>query len=229
MFVRCIGTGSNGNSYALYSDNGKILLLDLGLSKKEILRSINFKVKDISAAVVTHGHHDHDLSVEDFKRMGIPIWQPYLDGTKSQYHQFGDFYVQSFEVPHDNVPCVGYFIKANGHKILYATDFEYISQSFKKVGLNHMLIECNHMKELVENDSVNRSHVLRGHSELQTVVEFVEHNKTNALRTVLLCHLSRENADPVEMVEEVQKIAGNGVNVVVASGNLEIEISKYPF
>lgn len=229
MFVRCIGTGSNGNSYALYSDNGKILLLDLGLPKKEILRSINFRVKDISAAVVTHGHHDHDLSVEDFKRMGIPVWQPYLDGTKSQHHQFGDFYVQSFEVPHDNVPCMGYFIKADGQKILYATDFEYISHSFKKLGINHMLIECNHMKELVENDSVNRSHVLRGHSELQTVVEFVKHNKTNAMRTVLMCHLSRENADPGKMAEEVQKVAGNGVKCACVTAGNDYELGLYPF
>lgn len=229
MFVRCIGTGSSGNSYALYNDNGKILLLDLGLSKKEILKAIDFRVSDISAAVVTHGHHDHDLSAEDFKRMGIPVWQPYLDGTKSQYHHFGDLYVQSFEVPHDNVPCVGYFIKADGQKILYATDFEYISQSFKKVELNHILIECNHIKDLVESDSANRSHVLRGHSELHTVVEFVKHNKTNALRTVMLCHLSRENADPDKMVEEVQMVAGNDVKCACVVAGNDYELGLYPF
>ena len=56
MFVRCIGSGSSGNSYALYDNSGKILLLDLGMPRKEILKAIDFKVSDVVGAVVSHGH-----------------------------------------------------------------------------------------------------------------------------------------------------------------------------
>lgn len=36
MFIRCIGSGSSGNSYALVDNDSKILLLDLGMTVKEI-------------------------------------------------------------------------------------------------------------------------------------------------------------------------------------------------
>lgn len=56
MFVRCIGTGSSGNSYALYDDSGKILLLDLGMNVREIKKAIDFRVSDVVGCVVSHEH-----------------------------------------------------------------------------------------------------------------------------------------------------------------------------
>lgn len=56
MFVRCIGTGSKGNSYALYDNDGKILLLDLGLPRKEIFKVIDYRVSDVVGCVLSHGH-----------------------------------------------------------------------------------------------------------------------------------------------------------------------------
>lgn len=56
MFVRCIGTGSSGNSYALYDNSGKILLLDLGVKEKDIKKAIDYRISDVVGAVVTHEH-----------------------------------------------------------------------------------------------------------------------------------------------------------------------------
>ena len=52
---RTISTGSKGNSYALMHGN-EILLLDLGVSKKIITRAIDYRVSNISACLITHGH-----------------------------------------------------------------------------------------------------------------------------------------------------------------------------
>lgn len=56
MFVRCIGSGSKGNSYALYDNDNKILLLDLGMPEKEILKAIDYRVSDVVSCVVSHEH-----------------------------------------------------------------------------------------------------------------------------------------------------------------------------
>ncbi len=56
MFVRCIGSGSKGNSYALIDNDGKILLLDLGLTRREILKSISYRISDVVGCVVSHEH-----------------------------------------------------------------------------------------------------------------------------------------------------------------------------
>ena len=56
MFIRCIGSGSSGNSYALYDDNNKILLLDLGLPRKEIMKAIDFRISDVVGCLISHEH-----------------------------------------------------------------------------------------------------------------------------------------------------------------------------
>ena len=55
VLLRNIATGSSGNAYALINDN-EILLLDLGVSTKEIKKSIDFRVSDIVGCVVSHKH-----------------------------------------------------------------------------------------------------------------------------------------------------------------------------
>lgn len=56
MFVRCIGSGSSGNSYALFDNEGKILLLDLGLTRREIVKGIGYRISDVVGCVVSHEH-----------------------------------------------------------------------------------------------------------------------------------------------------------------------------
>lgn len=222
--IRCVGSGSSGNSYALIDNDNKILLLDLGLPAKEIKRAIDFRISDVVGAVVTHHHKDHSLAVADFEKMGIPVWQPYLDENKMQRRYFGGFMVRSFDVPHDNEPCVGYLIECPNHdRLLYATDCEYIRYSFKKMNLSHILIECNYQQELVDRDLPNYEHKIRGHCSLDTCKEFIKVNSTDSLQTVILCHLGQETTEPMECVADIQKIVP-WANVCVAEKGLEVEL-----
>ena len=226
MTLKCIGSGSSGNCYALIDDNNKILLLDLGLPAKEIKRAIDFRISDVVGAVVTHHHKDHSLAVDDFKKMGFDVWQPYLDENKIQRRYFGCFMVRSFDVPHDNEPCVGYLIECPNHdRLLYATDCEYIRYSFKKMNLNHILIECNYQQELVDRDLPQYTHKIRGHCSLSTCKEFIKVNATDSLQTVILCHLGQETTEPEECAAEIQKIVP-WANVCVAERGLEVELRK---
>ena len=167
---------------------------------------------------------DHSKSVADFEKMGIPVWEPFLDENKVQRRYFGGFMVRSFDVPHDNEPCVGYLIECPNHdRLLYATDCEYIRYSFKKMNLNHILIECNYQQELVNRDLPQYTHKIRGHCSLSTCKEFIKVNATDSLQTVILCHLGRETAEPEECISEIQSIVP-GANVCVAERGLEVEL-----
>lgn len=222
MNLKCLGSGSSGNCYLLEHEN-EILILDCGLSIKDIKIGLNFDLSKVVGCVVTHAHHDHDKSADDLKNMGIRVWQPYIDENKVQRRYFGGFMVRSFDVPHDNEPCCGFLIGcSNGENILYATDFEYIKYSFKKMKIHHLLIESNYQNKYVERSADNRNHVLRGHSELGTTLGIIEDNK-DSLKTIILCHLSRNNANPIEMVDEVKKVVKSSVYVDYARKGLEIE------
>lgn len=150
-----------------------------------------------------------------------------------------EWIVTPFYLPHTTrdkdtgalIPCpnFGYLIQSGDEKLLYMTDWEYCSYVFKNQRINYMVLECNHMDNLMDSNSANYIHALKGHSSLSVVKSFVEVNKTPDLRNVILCHLSSENADPDRMKSEIQQVAGKWVQVEVAHAGLEVELSKYPF
>jgi hypothetical protein len=56
----------------------------------------------------------------------------------------------------------------------------------------------------------------------------VKDNVSNALRNVIVCHLSTSNADKEEILAEVKKVAGNA-NVYIAERGLTVDLSEVPF
>lgn len=230
MKLRCIATGSTGNTYALISDTGEILLLDLGVSEKTIKKGIDWKISNVVGAVISHGHKDHSLSVEDFKSMGIPILAPYLgDSCKSM--NMGGFTVKPFalttidgnwthtDANGEPCPIFGFLIthKEMG-RMLYITDTNLIKWRFKDI--NHILLGVNYDKDLVDTDNPKANHVFRGHLSIDTACDFVKANYSDSLQNVIMCHLSSENADSDSFIEKMKKVAC-GANVDVAERNKE--------
>lgn len=236
MLLRTIATGSSGNAYALINGN-EILLLDLGISAKEIKKAIDFKISDVVGCIVSHEHLDHSRSVKDFEKMGIPVYKPYeskdpmnLKGWNGTIQAF-DLTDKDGRFMHTNAdgskcPCYGFLIThPDLGRMLYITDTELVKWRFKDI--NHILISCNYQKKYIDDENLaKRNHVFRGHMELETVKEFIKANNSNALQNVTLCHLSSENADPEECKAEVEKVAGKGINVFVARKGLEVELGE---
>lgn len=230
MILKCLGSSSSGNCYLL-CHNDEVLILDAGIPIKYIKRALNWKLGGIQGVLCTHGHLDHSKAVKDFENMGIPVFKPFDETIDCPLKiRFGSFVVQAFKVPHDGVPCYGFYITVDGHRILYATDFEYLPCSFKNVRLTDMIVECNHQKELIDKGQAKYTHQIKGHCSLDTLIEkVIKENMTNALRTVILCHLSGDSCNAEECLTEVQNVVGEGVSVFVARKGLEVELSKYPF
>ena len=170
---------------------------------------------------------DHSKSVDDFKRYGISVFEPYKDGKFERKKSFGRFEIYPFELVHD-VPCFGFYIRhTDMGSFVYLSDTEYCKYRFPRV--NHILVEANYDKRIIDSSHPAKEHILRGHLELQTTKDFISANKTPDLRNIILCHLSSENADPETMQKEVQSVAGKWVNVEIAEKGKIFELSRFPF
>lgn len=164
--------------------------------------------------------------------MRIPVFAPYiyLDMTEADNKskiatKFGNFEIWAFQVPHDGTRNCGFLIHVDGEKILYLTDLEYCPYSFKNEKINHMLVECNYIKDMIDETLPNYCHKVKGHCELETTKGIVATNNSNSLRTVILCHMGAETCDNDRIVKEVKEIAPQA-NVMCAGKNLEIELRK---
>lgn len=233
MLLRTIATGSSGNSYVLISNTGEILLFDLGVSEKTIKKGIDWKISNVVGVVISHGHKDHSLSVEDFKSMGIQILAPYL-GDSCKPMKMGGFTVKPFDLTtidgswtHTDAngepcPIYGFMIEhPEIGRMLYITDCEFVKWRFKNV--NHILLGVNYDQELLSGDEAKKNHVVRGHMSIDTSCDFVKANASDQLQNVIMCHLSKENADSDSFIEKMKKAVPN-VNVCVAEPGMELEL-----
>lgn len=240
MTLKCIGSGSSGNSYALIDNDNKILLLDLGLPAKEIKRAIDFRISDVVGAVVTHHHKDHSLAVADFEKMGIPVFTPYKSLEPMDFNCWQGT-IQAIDLTdlngkwmHTNAdgsecPCYGFLIThPDMGRLLYITDTELIKWKFRDI--NHILLGVNYDKDLIDNENQSkRNHVYRGHLSIDTACEFVKCN-SDSLETVVMCHLSDSNSDVDSFIGKMKKVVP-WANVCIAERGLEVELkdNKCPF
>lgn len=242
MKLKCIATGSSGNCYTLTSNIGETLILDCGIPIKEIKKGLNWNIMGIQGAVCTHCHSDHSLSLSELRNIGIDVFHPSVDQNVGVVN-FGSFRVQSFDLTtldgrwtHTNAdgsecPCCGFLIthKEMG-RMLYITDTNLIKWRFKNI--NHILLGVNYDKDLIDNeDSAKVNHVYRGHMSIDTACNFVKANNSKDLQNVIMCHLSKNNADKDLFIEKMQKVAPQA-NVYVARKGLEVELrraDKCPF
>lgn len=230
MILKTIATGSSGNCHALIADTGEILLLDLGENEKKIKKGIGWRISDVVGAIVTHKHADHSKSVNEFERMGIPVFKPYENGSDICLKNISGFKVQSFDLTTidgrwahtdaDGEPCscYGFLIE---HKemgrMLYITDTAFVKWRFKNI--NHILLGVNYDKDMIYPDNEGKkNHIFGGHMEIDTACEFVKANNSDSLHNVIMCHLSADNADSDKFIERMKEVCPTA-NVYVAGRN----------
>lgn len=228
MILHCLSSGSSGNCYLLETEN-ETLILDCGIDIQKIKKGLNWDISRIAGVCVTHSHNDHSKSVKNFEDMGIDVWKPYCERNLTDHMKFGGFSVRCFPLPHNGTPNYGYYIKCAGQKILYLTDFEYCPYVFKKQEVNHILVEANHSKELLDREKANYEHSIRGHADIDTTCKFLDINKTKHLRNVILVHLSSECGDEILFKEQVEKVVDCPVYIAKAGLEIELKESNCPF
>lgn len=240
MFLRTIGTGSSGNCHLLTASNGETLILDCGVPISEIKKGLDWNIKNVVGCIVTHRHGDHSKSVYDLRKIGIKVATPYLSNDEYSlvrlYFDHTRFRVIAFELTtkdgkwtHTNAdgsecPCYGYVIShPEMGKLLYVTDTEFVKWRFDD--LNHILLGVDYDKNMVDmNNPAKASHVIRGHMSIDTACKFVKANYSpDDVKNVIMCHLSEENADKDNFIEQMKKVAIQS-NVDVAEPCKEWEL-----
>lgn len=228
MKFKCLSSGSSGNCYIL--DNGEeTLILDCGVSMRDIKVGLNFRIDNVACCLVTHKHSDHTKSLKKIKQIGFDVYAPYEQEGKSKEEiikkTFGTYIVYAFQVPHNDCTNYGFLIESKGEKLLYLTDFEYCPFNFDKQEIEHLLVECNYQDEFVDEDKPNFVHKVLGHCNLETAKNFIDINKSKNLKSVILIHLGEYTTDKAVITSEIKNVVGEDVFVDCAYKGMELELS----
>jgi phosphoribosyl 1,2-cyclic phosphodiesterase len=232
MDIRVLASGSAGNCYCV-SDGSTSLLLECGLSIKQIRQGLGFGLTEVAACLVTHEHQDHSKAIRDVLRMGVYVYASpgtigalrltnhRLKPIKSlDTFRIGTWVIKAFETQHDAVEPLGFLLhsKATGERLLFATDTYYVKYRFPK--LTHIMVECNYAKDILYENvkrgavpEVFKNRLLTSHFSLENVKEFLKANDLSQVREIWLLHLSDGNSDAERFKREVQALTGRPVYI----------------
>lgn len=245
MNLSVISSSSKGNCYILENES-EALLIEVGVSFKEIKQALNFNLKKIVGAVVTHEHKDHSKALDDVLKAGIKVVASqgtvkalnvnstnHITIKAGEATRLGTFDILAFDTVHDCSEPLGFLIK---HKecgtVLFLTDTIYSAYKFK--GLNNIIIEANYCEGILdlkykagETGEYLRNRVLNSHMSIRTCKKLLQANDLSKVNNILLIHLSDSHSNSERFQREVAGITGK--KVTIARPGLQINFNQRPF
>lgn len=231
--IKVIGSGSSGNSLAIYDSKGDFILVDVGLPIKTILKGIDYDLGHCRCALVSHVHRDHSRSISELAKMGIPVYanehtcatfSDAIPFKSALVGVFGGFRVQTFGVDH-NAPNNAFIIDSvDGIRILYITDARYVPCAVRNV--NYAIVECNYSDEdIMYNEMAGEAIQSRydNHLSLSQCIDYIQAIKSESLRAVLLWHLSKSNISPQYALNKAKEEIGM-TDVYLPASNSQINL-----
>ena len=225
MKIKSIASSSKGNAY-LISDFQTTVLIECGISLKELKRKTNFIVPGvIDACLISHEHGDHSKSLKDLLNAGVRCYalkEVFEAKAINNHHRakrlkhlkqidIGTFKIITLEMNHD-VPWVGFLIYSvvTNEKLLFATDTYMIKYAFH--GLDYIMIEANYDIELVEEDT-QRKRLIQSHMSIDTTIQYLKSIDLSKVKRIYLMHLSSRHSNEEDFKRRVQAAMGKVVEV----------------
>ena len=190
---------------------------------------------------------DHSRHLTEYMRAGFPVYTAFetqtaletITGERTRAIEpmkrfwLGNFTITPFNVPHDpDIECYGYLIEHEEiGKLLFLTDLMYCKYNFRSLNVNHIFCECNYSRDFVDENYEHsvRNRVLKTHMELHTFLDFISTNDNQALRNVVLLHISQSNGNPVEFLQKTKETIKYDADCYIASSGLEVDLNLCPF
>ncbi|SHI76135.1 Phosphoribosyl 1,2-cyclic phosphodiesterase [Geosporobacter subterraneus DSM 17957] len=229
--IKVLASSSRGNCYHI-TDGSTQLLLECGISFKEIHKGIDFKISDIAGCLVSHEHKDHCKAIREVMKTGIDCYMSKgtmdaigCDGHRAiavepkKQFRIGTWTILPFDTQHDAAEPLGFLLaNRDGDKLLFATDTYYIKYKFE--GLTHIMVECNYASDILGGNveagrvpEVMKNRLLKSHFSLANVKEFFRSNNLDKVQEIWLIHLSDGNSDAVRFKREIMELTGKVVYI----------------
>ena len=231
LAVCTLASGSKGNATYI-SDGSTSILIDAGLSGREIQRRLTSRGLDpaqLSAIIVSHEHSDHTRGVGILsRRFKLPVYinqnthsgaaaeigkaheiKPFECGTSFNIR---DLAIHPFSISHDAEDPAGFTVGSNGTRMAIATDMG-IATAMVKEHLKHcalLILEANHDPLMLETGPYpwplkQRIQSRTGHLSNADSRKLLYELQHENLQHVILAHLSEINNTPHKALEEVSR------------------------
>lgn len=234
--ITCLASSSAGNSYVI--SNGKDnLMIEAGL-RMDVLRDRLFKnnllLSDIAGCVISHSHGDHARSAAELSNQ-MPIIATHETLTQSQvkrnawvlredkYTKIGTYQISWFNLDHDCQGTAGFIIEnlIGRETLLFINDTRLVRKDLSEYHFDYIMIECNHIQDLLDRDDPLTKRNAQSHMSLKAVLTTLSRMNLSNTREIFLMHLSDTNSNESIMRDEVMKQTGIPTYVCQKNGGVK--------
>ena len=143
--------------------------------------------------------------------------------------RLGEFQIESFPVPHNETENRGFIIDVDGQRICFMVDLEYCPFNLSDLGINILIVECNYIADLVNDDIPNLRHKCLGHCSLDTTLGIIKMCQKH-LRKVFLIHASKGvTMNKERALETIRAEIPAYIEVEFCKDDSEYDLSEIPF
>lgn len=227
MKIASLASSSKGNAY-LIGDGKTCILLECGLSYKELQKRAGFRLARLQGCLVSHEHKDHSLSVRRVAESGVPVYMSrgtaealdlpetvfslLVEIRAGELFTIGTLDVLPFETYHDAAEPLGFLIqsKEDGDILAFATDTVNLPYTFP--GVSILAVEANFCKERLEKldkmPEKTKHRIANTHMDIEKLLECLRAMDTSRCRQIYLCHLSDASGDEFDFCRRVFRETG---------------------
>ena len=227
MKFQALASSSSGNAY-IVSDKDTRILLECGVSHKNLQKLSGFSLSEFQACLVSHEHKDHAKSVDELISRGMPVYMS--EGTAEaletdtvtlieamEQFNVGSFDIVPFTTFHDAKEPLGFLIKSrvDGDVLAFATDT--VNLRYKFPGLNILAIEANYDKAILERcermPEKVRYRITNSHMEIDTLCDYLRSLDLSECREIHLLHLSDATSHEGHFINKVARAVPKGIEI----------------
>ena len=227
MKFEALASSSAGNAYVV-TDRDTRILLECGVSHKQLQKLSGFSLSEFQACLVSHEHKDHAKAVADLIGRGMAVYMSQgtaealeMEGTELMEHmaQFniGSLDIVPFTTFHDAREPLGFLIKSrvDGDVLAFATDT--VNLRYKFPGLNILAIEANYDKNILDRcekmPEKVRYRITNSHMEIDTLCDYLRGLDLSQCREIHLLHLSDATSHEGHFINKVARAVPKGIEI----------------
>lgn len=230
MTFASLASSSKGNAYVV-SDGDTTLLLECGLTFKELQKRLGYHMAGLTACLVSHEHQDHAKAAAQMLKRGVPMYMSYgtatshkdpMDGAHiikaGETLRFGALTVVPFRTFHNTDEPLGFLIEDGRTKerLLFAVDTANLHVIAER--LTYIAVECNYEESLLERSdrmtAFLKDRIRRSHFEIERVIRWLHKQDLSGVLTIYLLHLSAAHSRAAAWEARFRR-EFPGINIVI--------------
>ena len=201
-----LASSSKGNAYVV-SDGDTTLLLECGLTFKELQKRLGYHMAGLTACLVSHEHQDHAKAASQMLKHGVPMYMSYgtaashkdpMDGAciikAGETLRFGALTVVPFRTFHNTEEPLGFLIedRRTKERLLFAVDTANLNVIADR--LTYIAVECNYEEAFLERSDRTtgflKERIRHSHFEIDRVIRWLHKQDLSGVLAIYLLHLS---------------------------------------